>query len=67
MKTSWFYSLAVAVTAAGAVPTASQSNSTRSGGPVAKLDYATFEGYHDDVYDLDVWKGYVNSDLWPGC
>lgn len=53
------YSLAAAVTAAGAVLTRSQCASNRTVGPIVSLDYATFEGHHDDIYGLDVWKGCV--------
>lgn len=60
MKVSSVYSFAFAATAVTAALTSSQSISNRTGAPVAKLDYAAFEGYHDDVYGLDVWKGYVS-------
>lgn len=23
------------------------------------LDYASYEGYYNDTYDLNIWKGYV--------
>lgn len=57
MTSSTVHCLAVAVTAAGIVLAGSQSASSGIDGPVARLDYAAFEGYHDDVYGLDVWKG----------
>lgn len=28
-------------------------------GLTVDLGYAVYEGYHDDTYDLNVWKGYV--------
>lgn len=34
--------------------------SDATGGPVIKLGYATYEGYYDDTYDLNIWKGCVD-------
>lgn len=30
----------------------------RSSAPTVDLGYATYQGYHDDTYGLDVWKRY---------
>lgn len=27
-------------------------------GPVVNLGYATYEGYYDDAYELNIWKRY---------
>ncbi|KAH7018857.1 Alpha/Beta hydrolase protein [Ilyonectria destructans] len=34
-----------------------RDSSDATGGPVIKLGYATYEGYYDDTYDLNIWKG----------
>lgn len=31
----------------------------RSSAPTIDLGYATYEGYHDDTYGLNVWKRYI--------
>ena len=30
----------------------------RSSAPTVDLGYATYQGFHDDTYGLNVWKGY---------
>lgn len=55
------HSIFVAVAAAGVVLAGSQSHLsyTATGDPVAQLGYAAYQGYHDDSYGLNIWKGYV--------
>lgn len=38
-----------------ALPTA------RSSAPTVDLGYATYQGYHDDTYGLNVWKRYFQT------
>ena len=35
------------------------SSSSNSSAPTVDLGYATYQGYYNDTYDLNVWKRYV--------
>lgn len=47
---SWLAWLVVAHTAAAGKPPLP--------GPIVNLGYATYEGYYNDAYELNVWKRY---------
>lgn len=32
----------------------------RSSAPTVDLGYAAYQGYHDDTYELNVWKRYLH-------
>lgn len=38
----------------------------RASAPTVDLGYATCQGYHDDTFGLNVWKGYVDTSFLPG-
>ena len=42
--------------AAGAVCAAEALVSPRSNGPIVDLGYATYQGYYNSTYGLDIWK-----------
>lgn len=51
---------AMAPLAQGRVP-----RTARSSAPSVDLGYATYQGYHDDTYGLNVWKRYFQTLRFP--